>query len=107
MFSFAHINIQFLTTDYYPGCEILTYEYHCIVNEVFQVLFWSIDDICFFLKKESLFPSLLKEETTFGIFIEFVSEGSLVYVFEKRQLDESTTSAYTRHILRGGLSASS
>lgn len=54
------------------------------MNEVFQVLFWSIDDICFFLKKESLFPSLLKEETTFGIFIEFVSEGSLVYVFEKR-----------------------
>ena len=79
MFSFAHKNIQFLTTDYYPGCEILTYEYHFIVNEVFQVLFWSIVDICFFfLKKKLLFPSLLKEETTFGILIEFTFFGQVL-----------------------------
>lgn len=42
-----------MTIDYYPGCEILTYDYHCIVNEVFQVLFWSIDDICFFFWKKN------------------------------------------------------
>ncbi|RCV08526.1 hypothetical protein SETIT_1G333900v2 [Setaria italica] len=49
-----------------------------------------------------------KEETVLSIFLEFVSEGSLVSVYEKRLLEESTVSAYTRQILTGfGLSASS
>ncbi|KAG2661838.1 hypothetical protein PVAP13_1KG111385 [Panicum virgatum] len=42
-----------------------------------------------------------KEETVLSIFLEFVSEGSLVSVYEKRQLEESTISAYTRQILTG------
>lgn len=35
------------------------------------------------------------------IFLEFVSEGSLVSVYEKQQLEESTISSYTRQILNG------
>ena len=42
---------------------------------------------------------LLEEESALSIFIEFVSEGSLVSIYEKRQLEESTASAYTRQIL--------
>ncbi|CAN6233285.1 unnamed protein product [Urochloa humidicola] len=42
-----------------------------------------------------------KEETLLSIFLEFVSEGSLVAAYEKRQLEESTISAYTRQILSG------
>ncbi|WVZ73474.1 hypothetical protein U9M48_021775 [Paspalum notatum var. saurae] len=42
-----------------------------------------------------------KEETVLSIFLEFVSEGSLVSVYEKYQLEESTISAYTRQILVG------
>uniref|UniRef100_A0A0D9VLI9 mitogen-activated protein kinase kinase kinase n=1 Tax=Leersia perrieri TaxID=77586 RepID=A0A0D9VLI9_9ORYZ len=42
-----------------------------------------------------------KEETVLCIFLEFVSEGSLVSVYEKKQLEESTISSYTRQILNG------
>ncbi|KAF0931278.1 hypothetical protein E2562_002625 [Oryza meyeriana var. granulata] len=42
-----------------------------------------------------------KEETVLCIFLEFVSEGSLVSVYEKQQLDESTISSYTRQIING------
>uniref|UniRef100_A0A0D9YYQ7 mitogen-activated protein kinase kinase kinase n=1 Tax=Oryza glumipatula TaxID=40148 RepID=A0A0D9YYQ7_9ORYZ len=42
-----------------------------------------------------------KGETVLCIFLEFVSEGSLVSVYEKQQLEESTISSYTRQILNG------
>ncbi|KAF8730264.1 hypothetical protein HU200_017247 [Digitaria exilis] len=42
-----------------------------------------------------------KDETVLSIFLEFVSEGSLVAVYEKYELEESTISAYTRQILTG------
>ncbi|TVU28682.1 hypothetical protein EJB05_20211, partial [Eragrostis curvula] len=42
-----------------------------------------------------------KEETVLSIFLEFVSEGSLVSAYEKHQMEESTVSAYTRQILTG------
>ncbi|XP_015689485.1 mitogen-activated protein kinase kinase kinase 1-like [Oryza brachyantha] len=42
-----------------------------------------------------------KEETVLCIFLEYVSEGSLVSVYEKQKLEESTISSYTRQILHG------